>query len=375
MTTYFAKTELTIAELYEITIMDGTVAYFTSHSQDITYQSQTYQAIPITRSKIRYHTDLQVDQVEITLGLVGVKIGTKQLSIPEVIRRGYLRQAHVKIMAVDYTALANHTLLFEGWVSGEIRYTAGTLTISVGSLLDRLQDRFPKLVYSEFCQHNLFSVSSQPAKYTLCELTKADWKVTGTVKMPVAFTGTGLNDMSASGKYDAAAEKSYMVAIDGTGTPDTFKWSPDLGATWPATGVAITGSAQELENGVYVTFQNTTGHTLGDYWIVTVGTRKVIYADIFDWSQYAQYAQGWWEKGELKLTSGNNASVSRTVLVHEQGKVKLLIPFPEDVYTGDAIEAYPGCDKSGKTCDEKFGNYANFFGFEYIPKPDTFFGL
>jgi len=371
----FTKTELTVAELYEITIQDGSVAYFTSHDKDLVYGGNTYQAIPIKRTRVNYHTDLQVDKVDITLGLIGIQVGTKNMSIPEVIRRGYLRNAHVKIRAVDYEALADDKLLFEGWASGEVTYNGGMLQVSVGSILDKLSDKFPKLVYSETCNHNLFSISNQPTKYTLCELDSALWLVSGTVIMPITFTGAGLDDMATSGSYGKTGSLSYQIVIDATGTPDTFKWSNNGGVTFQATGVAITGVAQLLENGIYVTFPATTGHTLADLWDFKVGSRQIIYADVFDWALNPTYTEGWWEKGKLQPTSGNNDTVIRSVVKHSQGYVKLMIPLPEDLVVGDTFSAYPGCDKTGKTCDEKFSNYTHFLGFEYIPSPDTFFGL
>lgn len=82
------------------------------------------------------------------------------------------------------------------------------------------------------------------------------------------FTGSGLDDMTSSALngYSGAADRQYRVAIDGTGTPDTFKWSNDNGATWEATAVNITGAVQHLEDGVAVEFAATTGHTLTDRW-------------------------------------------------------------------------------------------------------------
>lgn len=80
-----------------------------------------------------------------------------------------------------------------------------------------------------------------------------------------SFTGTGLDDATSGGDYIGGGQ-TYRVKIDGTGTPDTFTWSDDGGSTWEATGVAITGSAQTLSNGVTVTFAATTGHTADDYW-------------------------------------------------------------------------------------------------------------
>lgn len=80
-----------------------------------------------------------------------------------------------------------------------------------------------------------------------------------------SFTGAGLDDLTEGGTYTGGGQ-TYRVKIDGEGTPDTFTWSDDGGSTWEATGVAITGSAQSLSNGVTVTFGATTGHTADDLW-------------------------------------------------------------------------------------------------------------
>ena len=92
------------------------------------------------------------------------------------------------------------------------------------------------------------------------------------------FTGSGLNDMTSGGHYTGLESDpiSYRVQIDGTGTPDTFKWSNDGGATWVVTGVNIMEAAQHLEDGVRVTFGATTGHTVGDRWDFTVTPSQVL---------------------------------------------------------------------------------------------------
>lgn len=85
----------------------------------------------------------------------------------------------------------------------------------------------------------------------------------------VTFTGSGLDDMTAGITFTGLVATNYKVEIDGTGTPDTFRWSDDGGATWNVETVSITGSAQTLSNGVTITFAATTGHTLTDYWEFT----------------------------------------------------------------------------------------------------------
>lgn len=88
----------------------------------------------------------------------------------------------------------------------------------------------------------------------------------------LTFSGAGLDDMkhgSNSRFTNVDTDINYKVEIDGTGTPDTFKWSDDGGSTWDATTVAITGADQDLNNGVTIRFGATTGHTATNAWTWT----------------------------------------------------------------------------------------------------------
>ncbi len=263
--------ELDIVELYEITLQTGAVARFTSHDKDVSYGGNSFQAIPIRRSEVKFHADLQVDKVQVEMGLIGVTVGAEQYSIPTGIKRDYLRNAHVKIILLDRTNTATYQL-FEGWATGEIGYNKGILSMQVGSILDKLQDRFPKLIYSETCNHAHYN--------SYCGLTEAAWRE---------------SDVTAAG---------------------TTVWK--------------------------------------------------IYADIF---LFTHQAQGWWNRGKLVL-----GDCERAVLAHEDGYVILMTPLWEAPAGGTAFTCTAGCDRTGVTCDEKFDNYDNFFGFEYIPKPETLYG-
>jgi len=82
------------------------------------------------------------------------------------------------------------------------------------------------------------------------------------------FTGIGLNDIdtTASATLDMTYPTTYRISIDSDGTPDTFRWSKTNGSTWEAEDIPITGGLQELEHGVAIIFNSTTGHNIGDYW-------------------------------------------------------------------------------------------------------------
>ena len=80
------------------------------------------------------------------------------------------------------------------------------------------------------------------------------------------FVGSGLDDGVFHGYFEGTTATTYYVRIDSTGTPDTFEWSKDNFATTEATGVAITGAEQALDNNITIEFAATTGHTNGDVW-------------------------------------------------------------------------------------------------------------
>jgi uncharacterized phage protein (TIGR02218 family) len=180
----FLQKTLTIAEIYRIDMndADNSTMLLTSHKQSIVYGGYTFVAVPMKRGSIQYHANLEVDKLEITMGIVGIQVGTEQYSIPTCIRRDYFRGARVRMWVVDYSDPAiTGRMFWDGYISGEINYTDGVLKVSVGSILDRLSDKFPKVIYSEFCQHSHFSTSAPGAFHTLCELVEASWNVASTV--------------------------------------------------------------------------------------------------------------------------------------------------------------------------------------------------
>jgi hypothetical protein len=80
---------------------------------------------------------------------------------------------------------------------------------------------------------------------------------------------SGTLKISLRGDFEGESELDYKIEIDGSGSPNTFKWSNNGGSTWQETAVSITGAWQELENGIQVKFSATTGGVIGDNWIFT----------------------------------------------------------------------------------------------------------
>lgn len=96
------------------------------------------------------------------------------------------------------------------------------------------------------------------------------------------FFGSGLNDLSNGGTFTGVIDRNFRVEIDGVGATDTYKWSSDGGQTYDAQNVPIVAGAVPLKEGVTIQFQNTTGHTLNEYWTFDAVAAGTI--DTFRWS-------------------------------------------------------------------------------------------
>ncbi len=85
------------------------------------------------------------------------------------------------------------------------------------------------------------------------------------------YTGAGVNDMRIKGIFSGAATREFKIQIDGTGSPNTFKWSINDGSSWVETGVAMTANWYTLQEGVQIKFAAITGHTSGNSWTWMAG--------------------------------------------------------------------------------------------------------
>lgn len=77
--------------------------------------------------------------------------------------------------------------------------------------------------------------------------------------------------------------------------------------------------------------------------------------------------------GMLEFTSGRLNGMQ--FLIHKQenidgsrGRITMAYSFPLMPGEYDTFKAYYGCERTGTCCDERYNNYDNFFGFEYIPQ-------
>lgn len=78
-------------------------------------------------------------------------------------------------------------------------------------------------------------------------------------------------------------------------------------------------------------------------------------------------AAGYFTGGLVTWTSGLNVGTKQEVKFFNSGAVELFLSAPYVISGGDTFTIVAGCDKTSKTCKEKFANLVNFRGFPDVP--------
>lgn len=87
---------------------------------------------------------------------------------------------------------------------------------------------------------------------------------------------------------------------------------------------------------------------------------------------YLTQADGYFQMGAVKFTSGLNIGVTRTVKQFVAGKIYPTKAFPYAVASGDTFTITPGCDKLyNGDCKNKYNNVIHFKATPFIPVPET----
>lgn len=84
---------------------------------------------------------------------------------------------------------------------------------------------------------------------------------------------------------------------------------------------------------------------------------------------------GWFEYGALEMLSGAAAGLRGTIrrdrpMPDGRRQIELWNGLAVGPHAGDRVRLVAGCDKSARTCREKFDNFLNFRGFPHLPPED-----
>lgn len=76
-------------------------------------------------------------------------------------------------------------------------------------------------------------------------------------------------------------------------------------------------------------------------------------------------------RGRIEFLTGPNAGATRAVKRWSGGQLTLALPLFAAPTVGDTFTAWPGCDKTPTTCQNRFANRVNFLGMPTVPRPEV----
>jgi len=163
--THLGQATTTLAVLWKVTRLDGTVLAFTSFDQNITYLGTTYLASSgFLPSANDFNSDLSVDSVEMIGFLDNVIIKEND------IRNGIYDYALVEEHIVNWKDLSQGDLFLRKGIIGNITMKNGQFTAEVRGLTQFLSTYIGSL-YGPLCRAELYSTPTNnvsPGDHYFC---------------------------------------------------------------------------------------------------------------------------------------------------------------------------------------------------------------
>ena len=394
-------TQLYRAELYKITLSEGTIVYYTNSDVNILYRGNTYIAIPIKRDSIASSVNLKLDPLSLTIGIAGLTING--YTIPQIVNKKWLNKASVYISLVDPIVPILEFPLYDGIIDGELYYDQGTITLECNVVTDLLNNTFPKIIYSEVCQHKLYDIRCGIKAYGEGQEGVVSEDISKSIVKAVIFLFTnkpkGLwlgGTITFTSSANNGITRTINVHDNGSVIVSVpFPYTIDASATFTATIPAYaesgtitdnSGSNVVLISSVFAFANKPQGFWVGGLITLTSGrnygnivtvtqhnidtfvtvaedylydlvaddtfdaatsiytqngvvsediSKSIVKASIFNFS--TTKPQGYWVGGTVTFTSSANNGITRTISVHDNGSVKVSVPF---TYTIEASATF-----------------------------------
>lgn len=201
-----------VADLYTLTLLGGAVLRYTSADIDVRVGANTFTSrdLKIERSKIKWSTGVQVDELDVTLWGDASNLILGQPFIVVAANGGLdgatlrLDQAFMADWSAAYGDLTNYVLpsQFIGTLS-DIEVSRNQVKLKVKSLLELLNIQMPRNVYIPPCIHTLYDAG--------CGLNRASFSDSGTVSSATSTVLTVTGMTRNAGWYDGG----YLVWATG----------------------------------------------------------------------------------------------------------------------------------------------------------------
>jgi uncharacterized phage protein (TIGR02218 family) len=203
--------EFFMADLYTLTLKNGTVTRYTSFDVDLTWNSNTWLSggPVIDRGNTRTVIGLEVDTLSLKISPKDTDlIGTQSWFAAAA--AGVLDGAQIKLDRAFIETLptvAGVLNMFTGAI-GQLTLDRMMLDITCNSMVELLNIKLPRNLYQAGCQHTLFDAG--------CALSAAAFAVSGNVSGSATRTSFATSLAAEDGYYDLGAIQFASGALAGT---------------------------------------------------------------------------------------------------------------------------------------------------------------
>lgn len=194
-----ALEQFQMADLYTLTLTDGSVLRLTSRDTDVTWDGNVYSSAGpfVEREGLSWRRGAEVDALTVRFAADSSHtIGATGIPFLHAVVRGLLDGGVLTLQRAfwDYPdhAVDGVITLFTGRV-GDISGNGAQVECEVNSYLELLSQKMPRNTYSPGCRHTLFD----PA----CGLTRASWGSAGTVAAGSSRTHIHVSGISDANDY------------------------------------------------------------------------------------------------------------------------------------------------------------------------------
>jgi uncharacterized phage protein (TIGR02218 family) len=188
--------EFLMADLYTITLINGTVLRYTNSDVNLTVGGNVYSKFLLNRTQTKLMVGMTVD----TLSVDASAMATDTINgVPwlTAVRRGALDGADIKLEKLFMPTIGDTSLgtiiLFRGRIA-DVTVGRSSATLSSKSELDLLNIQLPRNFYQSGCLHTLYDQG--------CTASRAAFTVSGSVTSTSSVSNINSSLGQASGWFD-----------------------------------------------------------------------------------------------------------------------------------------------------------------------------
>lgn len=192
-----ASNEFLFADLYTITLINGTVIRYTNADGSVNYAGNTYPNQRIERTSIKSSIGVDVDTMTVTIR-AGLADLINSVPFPQFASQGGFDGALVQLDRAFMASFGNTNAgvvnLFFGRVS-EVQPSRTSIDLMVSSMTELLNISMPRNLVSPGCIHNLYDSG--------CGLDQESFALARTVASVASSTEFQISGADADGLFDA----------------------------------------------------------------------------------------------------------------------------------------------------------------------------